>query len=55
MKATPREVLLVWVKAALEAGRSDPRPGSIGSRARLLVTELEHLLLALQANRGDQP
>jgi hypothetical protein len=55
MMATPRDVLLIWVKAALEAGSSDPRPGSNGSRARLLVKELEHLSLALQATRGEQP
>ena len=53
--ATPRDVLLVWVKAALEAGRSAPRPGSNGSPTRLLVKELQHLALALQADRGDQP
>jgi hypothetical protein len=55
MMATPRDVLLIWVQAALEGGRSDPRPGSNGSPTRLLVKELEHLALALQANRGDQP
>jgi hypothetical protein len=55
MIATPRDVLLVWVKAALDAGRFDPRPGSNGSGTRLLVKELEDLALALQANRGDQP
>ena len=52
--ATPRDVLLIWVKAALEAGRFDPQPGSNGSKTRLLVKELEHLALALQADRGDQ-
>jgi hypothetical protein len=54
MMATPRDVLLIWVKAALDAGRSDPRPGSNRSGTRLLVKELEDLALALQANRGDQ-
>ena len=55
MMATPRDVLLIWVTAALEAGRSDPRPGANGSGSCLLVEELAHLALALQANRGDQP
>jgi hypothetical protein len=54
MMATPSDVLLIWVKATLEAGRSEPRPGSNGSGTRLLVKELEDLALALQANR-DQP
>jgi len=52
MMATPRDVLLIWVKTALEAG-SDSRPGSNGGAARLLDKELEHLALALQPNRGD--
>jgi hypothetical protein len=55
MKATPREVLLVWVKATLQAGKSDPRPDSNRASTRLLVKELEHLALALQANPGEEP
>jgi len=56
MMATPRDVLLIWVKAALEAGRSDPRPGLTHRGASaLVVKELEHLALSLQANPGDQP
>jgi len=55
MMATPRDVLLIWVKTALEAGRSDPRPDSNRASTRLLVKELEHLALALQANPGEEP
>ena len=55
MTATPREVLLIWVKAALEARKSDPRSGSNRGRARLLFKDLEHLAVALQANPGVEP
>jgi len=54
MMATPREVLLIWVKATLEIGRSEPRPGS-NRGAGLLVEDLERLAVALQGNRGEGP
>jgi hypothetical protein len=55
MMATPREVLLMWVTAALEAGRSEPRPGCNRGNAGLPAKDLERLAVALQANRGEEP
>ena len=55
MMATPREVLLIWVKATLEIGRSEPRPGSNRGGAGLLVEDLERLAVALQGTRGEGP
>lgn len=55
MMATPRDVLLIWVKAALEAGSSERRPSSKNGSARQRIEELEHLALALQANQDEQP
>ena len=55
MMATPREVLVIWVKAALEAGRCDPRPGCNRGNAGLIVKDLERLAVALQAQQGDEP
>ena len=55
MTATPREVLLIWVKAALETASCDPCGSANHSGLRLLGKDLERLAMELQANQGGQP
>ena len=55
MTATPREVLLIWVKAALETASGNPHPSANRSGLRLLVQDLERMAMELQASQGGQP
>jgi len=55
MTATPREVLLIWVKAALETASGNPHPSANRSGLRLLVEDLERMAMELQASQGGQP